>query len=156
MMMAHPAKIQRQRSLNNDYPDEFDYQNVYAVDNAGLVQDPYPNSDYPMEPVTSRLEIPYSTGSIRRQPESILKNGHGSGDANGSTPRSGLNPDLGPEGSVAGSSYRSSSDGFDRGSYYPAKKSSVCSSRGVNFINILRAAFLYKCFAVLFSNYSLA
>ena len=130
MMMAHPAKIQRQRSLNAEYPDEFDYQNVYAVDNSALIQDSYPNSDYQMEPVTSRLEIPYSTGSMRRQPESILKNGHGSADANGSTTRSGLNPDLGQEGSVAGSSYRSSSDGFDRGSYYPAKKSSVCSSRG--------------------------
>ena len=126
-MMAHPAKIQRQRSLNTEYPDEYDYSNMY-VDST--IQDPlsYSNQDYQMDPVASRLEIAYNTGSMqRRQPESILKNGHGT-DGNGQ--RLGLNPDLMPEGSVAGSSYRSSSDGFDRGSYYPAKKSSVCSSRG--------------------------
>jgi hypothetical protein len=127
-MMAHPPKIQRQRSLNNEYPDEFDYPHVYA--DQGVDPLSYANTDYIMDPLSSRLETPYNSGSMRRQPESILKNGHVTADTNGSTPRSSLNPDLGPEGSVAGSSYRSSSDGFDRGSYYPAKKSSVCSSRG--------------------------
>ena len=129
-LMNHPPKIQRQRSLNTDYPDEFDYQNMYPDTSVQADTLAYTSTDYAMDAATSRLDPPYSSNSIRRQPESILKNGH-LADANGSTPRSGLNPDLGPEGSVAGSSYRSSSDGFDRGSnYYPAKKSSVCSSRG--------------------------
>lgn len=129
-LINHPPKIQRQRSLNTEYTDEYDYQNLYQEQALSADPHAYVNTDYAMDTVTSRLDPHYNTSSSRRQPESILKNGHLS-DANGGTPRSSLNPDLGPEGSVAGSSYRSSSDGFDRGSsYYPTKKSSVCSSRG--------------------------